>query len=146
MKLQRARTVGLTLAVGAVVAAGCGGDAGPSTEEFTQSANETCQRHMAPIREAAGRLLAGGELPDPREFMQLVRGTIIPEVSAQVSELQGLQAPEDLADQYQRYLEMAASARQRIMQDPSALQNPASFQQVNQQAQQLGLSCRFGPS
>lgn len=146
MKLQGARTVGLTLAVGAGVAMGCGGDAGPSKEEFTQSANEICQRHTAPIRQAAGRLLAGGQLPEPREFMQLVRGTIIPEVSAQVSELQRLQAPEDLSDQYQRYLEMAASARQKIMQDPSALQNPANFQQVNQQAQQLGLSCRFGPS
>lgn len=145
MKLQGARTAGLVVAVGAVVAAGCG-EQGPSREEFVQSANQICQRHQAPIREAAGRLLAGGELPNPREFMQLARGTIIPEISAQVSELQRLQAPEELSPQYEGYLEMAASARQQIMQDPSAIQNPANFQDVNQQAQQLGLSCRLGPT
>jgi len=146
MRLQGARTTGLALVVGAAVAAGCGGEEGPSREEFVQNANQICQRHQAPIREAAGRLLAGGELPNPREFMQLVRGTIIPETNAQIQELQRLQAPEELSQEYQRFLQAASSARQQIMQDPTALQNPANFQEVNQQAQQLGLSCRIGPS
>jgi len=146
MRLQGARTAGLALAVGAAVAAGCGGEQGPSREEFVQSANQVCQRHQAPIQQAAGRLLAGGELPNPREFMQLVRGTIIPETSAQVQELQQLQPPQELSPQYQRFLEMAASARRQIMQDPTAVQNPANFREVNQQAQQLGISCRFGPT
>lgn len=142
---QRARTTGLALAVGAVVAAGCGG---PNREEFTQSANAICKRHTVPIREAAGKLLAGGQLPDPREFMQLARGTIIPQYSAQVRELQGLQPPEELSQQYRRFLEMSDSARQELMRNPSAITNPASFEDVNRQAQQLGLSrdCLLGPT
>ena len=147
MRLRGARTTGLALVVGAAVAAGCGGDEGPSREEFVQQANEICERHTVPIREAAGRLLAGGELPDPREFMDLARGTIIPEYSAQVSGLQELEAPDELSEEYQRYLEMSASTREEIMQDPSVITNPASFEEVNRQAEQLGLSrdCRVGP-
>ena len=145
---RAARTTGVALAVGAAVAAGCGGDGGPSREEFTQSANAICERHTAPIRQAAGRLLAGGQLPDPREFMQLARGTIIPQYSAQVRELQGLQPPEGLSQDFQRFLEASASARQQLMRNPAAITNPASFREVNRQAQQLGLSrdCLLGPT
>jgi len=137
--------VGLALAVGATVAAGCGGEEGPSREEFVQSANQICQQRMASIQEAAGRLLAGGQLPDPREFMQLARQTIIPQVSAQVNDLQQVEPPEELSQEYQEFLDMSSAARERITQDPTAIQNPANFREVNQQAQQLGLSCRIGP-
>lgn len=148
MRLRGARAPGLALVVGAAVAAGCGGDAGPSREEFTQSANAICERHTAPIREAAGRLLAGGQLPDPREFMQLARRTIIPQYSAQVRELRGLRPPEELSQDYQQFLEASSSARQQLMQNPAAITSPASFQEVNRQAQQLGLSrdCLLGPT
>ncbi len=147
MRLKDARTTGVALAVGAAVAAGCGGEEGPSREEFIQSANAVCERHTVPIRQAAGRLLAGGELPDPREFMDLARGTIIPQYSAQVDELEQLEAPDELSEEYQRYLEMSASTREQIMRDPSVITNPASFEEVNRQAEQLGLSrdCRVGP-
>ncbi|HEV2819352.1 MAG TPA: hypothetical protein VGW11_02490 [Solirubrobacteraceae bacterium] len=146
MRLRGARTTGVAVAVGAVVAAGCGGEEGPTQEEFAQQANAICERHTAPIREAAGRLLAGGELPDPREFMQLTRETIIPELTAQVNELRQLEAPEAQSEEFQRFVESSAAARERIAQDPRALTNPSNFEQVNQQAQQLGLSqCRVGP-
>lgn len=147
MRLQGARATGLAFAVGAVVAAGCG-DEGPSEEEFRQSANEICKRHTAPIREAAGKLLAGGELPDPREFQRLAQGTIIPEYSAQVGELRQLEPPEDLSEEYQQFLEASAGARERITEDPSAITNPSNFEEVNRQAQELGLSrdCLVGPT
>ncbi|MDQ3645269.1 MAG: hypothetical protein M3356_07180 [Actinomycetota bacterium] len=147
MELKGARTAGLALAIGAAVAAGCGGDDGPSREEFVESANAICERHTVPIREAAGRLLAGGELPDPREFMELAQGTIIPEYSAQLSELEALEAPDELSEEYQSYLEMSASTREEIMQDPSVITNPSNFEEVNRQAEQLGFSsdCRVGP-
>lgn len=46
-----------------------------------------------------------------------------------------------------RFLEASAAARERIAQDPSALTNPANFEQVNRQVERLGLSadCRVGP-
>lgn len=143
MRLRGVRTTGVAVAVGAVVAAGCGGDEGPSREEFTQQANAICERHTAPIREAAGRLMAGGELPEPREFMQLAQETIIPQYSAQVSGLRELEAPEELSDEYQRYLERAAATREEMMQDPSLIMDPTNFQELNQQAEQLGIpECR----
>lgn len=146
MRLKGARTSGLALALGAVLAVGCG-DEGPSREEFTQSANAICERNTAPIREAAGRLLAGGDLPDPREFMELAQGTIIPRYTAQVNELRELEPPDELSEEYQQFLDASAAARQEIMQNPSVITSPDSFQEVNRQAEQLGLSsdCRVGP-
>ena len=144
MRLRGARTTGVAVAVSAVVAAGCGGDEGPSREEFVQQANTICERHTAPIREAAARLGAGGELPDPREFMQLAQGTIIPQLTAQVNELRQLEAPEEQSEEFQRFVEASAAARERIAQDPRVIMNPANFQELNQQAEQLGIpECRI---
>lgn len=148
MRLRGARTTGVAVAVSAVVAAGCGGDEGPTQEEFVQQANTICERHTVPIRQAAGRLLAGGKLPEPREFMQLTQQTIIPELTAQVNELRQLEAPEGRSEEFQQFVEASAAARERIAQDPSALTNPSNFEEVNRQAQQLGLSrdCLIGPT
>jgi hypothetical protein len=42
---------------------------------------------------------------------------------------------------------MSASTREEITQDPSVLTDQAEFEEVNLQAEQLGLSpdCRVGP-
>jgi hypothetical protein len=145
MRLKGARTTGLAMALGAVVAAGCG-DQGPSRERFGQEANAICERHAAPIREAAGGLLADDE-PDPQELRDLAWDTIIPEYNEQVGELQALKPPDELSEEYQRYLKMSASTREEITQDPSVLADAANFEEVNRQAEQLGLSpdCRVGP-
>ena len=147
MRLKSGRTTDLALAAGAVVAAGCG-DEGPSRERFGQEANAICERHAAPIREAAGDLLEGDEQPDPRELRELAWGTLIPEYNEQVGELQALvEPPDELSEEYQRYLDMSASTREEITQDPSVLADAANFEEVNRQAEQLGLSpdCRVGP-
>ncbi|MEJ7781534.1 MAG: hypothetical protein WKF99_03120 [Solirubrobacteraceae bacterium] len=147
MRLKSGRTTGLALAAGAVVAAGCG-DEGPSRERFGQEANAICERHAAPIREAAGDLLEGDEQPDPQELRELAWGTLIPEYNEQVGELQALvEPPDELSEEYQRYLDMSASTREEITQDPSVLADAANFEEVNRQAEQLGLSsdCRVGP-
>jgi hypothetical protein len=147
MRLKSGRTTGLALAAGAVVAAGCG-DEGPSRERFGQEANAICERHAAPIREAGGGLLEGDEQPDPRELRELAWGTLIPEYNRQVGELQALvEPPDELSEEYQRYLDMSASTRDEIRQDPSVLADAANFEEVNRQAEQLGLSpdCRVGP-
>jgi hypothetical protein len=147
MRLKGVRTTGLALAAGAVVAVGCG-DEGPSREEFIREANAICKRHTVQIREAAGRPMAGGELPDGRELTELALKTIIPEYNEQVGELQALvEPPDELSKEYQRYLELSAKTREKITQDPSLLTDPANFEDVNRQAEQLGLSsdCRVGP-
>jgi len=147
MRLKSGRTTGLALAAGAVVAAGCV-DEGPSRERFGQEANAICERHAAPIREAAGDLLEGDEQPDPQELRELAWGTLIPEYNRQVGELQALvEPPDELSEEYQRYLDMSASTREEITQDPSVLADAANFEEVNRQAEQLGLSpdCRVGP-
>lgn len=148
MRLKGGRTTGLALAAGAVVAAGCG-DEGPSRERFGQEANAICERHAVPIREAGGDLLEGDEQPDPQELRELAWGTLIPEYNEQVGELQALvEPPDELSEEYQRYLDMSASTREEITQDPSVLADAANFEEVNRQADQLGLSpdCRVGPS
>jgi hypothetical protein len=146
MRLKSGRTTGLALAAGAVVAAGCG-DEGPSRERFGQEANAICERHAAPVTEAAGDLLAGDEQPDPQELRDLAWDTIIPEYNEQVGELQALKPPDELSEEYQRYLKMSASTREEITQDPSVLADAANFEEVNRQAEQFGLSpdCRVGP-
>jgi hypothetical protein len=149
MRVKGARTTGLALTVGAVVAVGCGGDEGPSREEeFMQQANAVCERHAVTITEAAGDSLEGGELPDPRELEELALGTIIPEYNEQVGELQALvEPPDELSEEYERFLQMSAATREEITQDRSVLTDPANFEEVNRQAEQLGLSpnCRVGP-
>lgn len=144
MRLRGTRRTGVAVTIGAVVAVGCGGDEGPSQEEFVQQANAICERHTAPIREAAGRMLAGGELPEPREFMQLAQGTIIPQLTAQVNELRQLEAPEEQSEEFQRFVEASAAARERVAQDPRVIMDPTNFQELNQQAEQLGIpECRI---
>jgi len=98
-------------------------------------------------REAAGDLLEGDEQPDPQELRELAWGTLIPEYNEQVGELQTLDPPEELSEEYQRYLDMSASTREEITQDPSVLADAATFEEVNRQADQIGLSpdCRVGP-
>jgi hypothetical protein len=142
MRLKSGLTTGLALAAGAVVAAGCG-DEGPSRERFGQEANAICERHAT-----LGDLTEGDEQPDPRELRELAWGTLIPAYNKQVGELQALvEPPDELSEEYQRYLDMSASTRDEIRQDPSVLADAANLEEVNRQAEQLGLSpdCRVGP-
>lgn len=141
------RVLAAIAALGAVSVAGCGGDDGPSNEEFVSQANAICERHTERIEAAASEALAGGELPDPREFGKVAQQTIIPEITAQVEELRELEPPDEAADEYDRFVDSAEQARRRLEQDPSRITNAANFQDVNQQADELGLSqsCHIGP-
>ncbi len=78
---------------------GCGGDDDAlNNGELVKKANAFCKRHTQKIGAASGKLLAGGQLPSPREFGKLAQGTIVPEVGAQVKELRALEPPDDMAD------------------------------------------------
>ncbi len=134
-------------ATAALAAAGCGGDEGPTREEFVSEANTICERHTANIERAASKVLGGGQLPSPEQFGRLARGTIIPEVRQMFDELRGVEPPEELEERYDQLLQSGEQTVQRMEQDPSTITNLANFQELNRQVDELGLSraCRVGP-
>ena len=142
---RRATAVGATVA--ALAVAGCGGDGGPTKGEFVKEANAVCKRHYVKISAAASKLLAGGKLPSPREFGQLAMGTIIPEYSAQIRELEDVEPPEDQAAAYEKWLNDSTALRDRLQKNPVLIQQPQALAAVNGQADRLGLAndCHIGP-
>ena len=142
----RARRAAIAAVVAAGVLAGCG-DEGPSREEFAREANAVCKRHYDKITAEASKLLAGGRLPNPREFGRLAQQTIIPEYSAQIRELRDVEPPEDLADDYDAWLQESQALRAMLARNPALIQQPRNLAGVNARAERLGLGqeCRVGP-
>ncbi|MDP8967779.1 MAG: hypothetical protein M3N04_04195, partial [Actinomycetota bacterium] len=116
-------------------------------EEFVAQANAICERHHRRISAEASKVLAGGNLPNPREFIELARETIIPEFSAQIEELRALEPSEDKAEEFRSWLADSAQLKNRVERNPAMIQNPQALEQVNAQVGQLGLAdeCRVGP-
>jgi hypothetical protein len=134
-------------ATAALVVAGCGGDEGPTREEFASEANAICERHTANIEQATSEVLGGGQVPSRQEFGRLARETIIPEVRQMFDELREVEPPEELEEGYDELLQSGQEAVQQMEQDPSTITNLANFQELNRQVDELGLSraCRVGP-
>lgn len=131
-----------------VLLAGCGGDKGPSKADFVKNANAVCSRHYVVISAAASKALAGGKLPSPQAFGKLAVMTIIPQISAQISELRKVAPPDDSKQAYKTWLATSDEVRSQITADPSRIANAKNFTSVNRQADALGLSreCHVGPS
>ncbi len=140
----------LTATVVAVTFAGCGGsgDKGLSKGDLTKQANAICATHGKAIDIAAAKVLAGGKLPTPQAFGKLATQTIIPQYTAQVSQLKALKASSDLARPYGEWLKDSEALLQKIKMNPMLIQSAASFKSVNSQSDALGLSkdCDAGPS
>ncbi|HEV2059922.1 MAG TPA: hypothetical protein VGR11_11245 [Solirubrobacteraceae bacterium] len=143
----RQATVAVVAAI-AVGFAGCGGDDAPSNEEFVAQANAICERHHARISEKASKVLAGGNLPSPREFGELARGTIIPEYSAQIEELRALEPSEEKEEQFRAWLDDSTQLKNRLAANPAMIQNPQALEPVNAEAERIGLAeeCQVGPT
>lgn len=138
-----------TTGVVALCAAGCGGgDDGPSSAEFVKQANVVCKRHYVKISAAASKVLAGGKLPDPRQFGKLAQGTIIPEYRAQIAELGAIEPSSDKKADYRAWLADSKTLERRLEGNPALIQNPKALAAVNGQGDALGLSsnCHVGPS
>lgn len=137
-------------AVVALAVGGCGDseDEGLSRAELTEQATAICERHFENITAAASEVLAGGKLPNPRQFGELAQGTIVPELTAQTRELRALDPPEDLADEYTAFLDASEAAVADIEENPAVVTDPTNFEDVNRRADELGLpaQCRVGPS
>ncbi len=146
--MSRRGAAGATVVVSiAIGVAGCGGDDGPSSGEFTAQANAVCKRHFVKISAAASKLLAGGKLPSPREFGQLAQGTIVPEYSAQIQELREVEPAEDKATAYTTWLDDSEALKGKLMANPVLIQDAKQLAAVNGQSDRLGLSseCHVGP-
>lgn len=134
----------------ALTAAGCGEEeeTGLSKQELKTQASTICERHFNKITAEANKVLAGGQLPDPRKFGQLAQGTIIPELTQQTRELRALEPQDEIADEYNAFLDASGAAIERIKQDPRLITDASNFKDVNQQAEEAGLpmECKIGPS
>lgn len=139
--------VGVAVAI-AVGAAGCGGDDGPSDAEFIKQANAVCHGHYVTISAAASKLLAGGKLPTPAQFGKLAQGTIIPEYSAQITELREVEPSESKKDAYDRWLSDSEALREKVKANPALVQQAPMLASINGQSDKLGLSteCHLGAS
>lgn len=128
----------------ALLASACGG--GVTTDQFISEANAVCEEHRGNIEEAASEVLGGGQMPSPQEFGQLAQETIIPETRQQLDELAQLEVPEDMASDVEAYLSAARDTLDQIEQNPAMIQDPANLSDINQQADELGLSqaCHIG--
>lgn len=142
--------------VGAVIAlavAGCADDdeeqsSGLSREQLIAQAAAICKRHNEVITAASSKVLAGGKLPDPREFGRFAQQTIVPETSAQTMELRALKPADDVAAEYRGWLDASDATVEKIKSDPAVVTNAANFKGVNARADKLGLTkqCHIGPS
>ncbi|MDP9021575.1 MAG: hypothetical protein M3N57_02530 [Actinomycetota bacterium] len=144
MTLRLSTLVALAVAV---VAAACGDNGGLSRDEFIQQANEICQEHRSNIEAAASEILAGGQMPSPEEFRRLAQETIIPETRQQLEEIGEFEPPDEFADEVDAYVTGGEEFLNRMEEDPSIIQDPGNAADVNQAADEIGLSpaCRIGP-
>lgn len=138
-----------TLALGL---AGCGqagsSSSGLSRADLVKRADPICKRHFEKIATAANKVLAGGRLPNPREFGRLAQQTIIPEYTRQISELRTLKPADDAAPRYKSWLDASDATLARIKSNPALITDATNFKGVNAQGDRLGLAtqCRVGPT
>lgn len=135
-----------------LAAGGCGssnsssGRSGLSRSALLSRGNAICTRHHDVITAAAGKLLAGGNLPTPAKFGKLAFGTIIPQTTMEINELSALTPNAKLAGAYAGWLASLRAAVAKMKQNPVAIQHSSSFVAVNRQGGALGLSgCHVGP-
>jgi hypothetical protein len=145
------RTVVVCLTSLVLAVAGCGSSSsssGLSKSALASKAGAICKRRSDAITAAASKVLAGGKLPSRKQFGQLAFGTIIPQTTAEASELSALKPQSSLTTSYHQWLASMRADVAKMKQNPVIIQNKASFVTVNGQARALGLSsaCDLGPS
>jgi hypothetical protein len=87
------------LVLGALVAAGCG-DSGSSNEDFVAEADQICTQQTADSVKVEDRLGYPLSLEEGAEF----QGELAPIRQEGLEQLEGLEAPDELADDWDRYL------------------------------------------
>jgi hypothetical protein len=125
-------TVAGVLAIGAIAAAGCGGnddnDNGLETSNLSKSewiaqADQICAESDKGIEQQAGQFFKGR--PTPETEAQFVQQAVVPGIESANSQIRELGAPEGDEDQVQAMLDAADQGLTKVKADPSALQQGA---------------------
>jgi hypothetical protein len=148
-KMSRTR-LGATVAVGlasALLLAGCGGGGGaePLTEEaLVQRANDICTRHTDSIVSSTRSAFPGKEVPSADRLRDFAEQKVIPEVERQVEELEGLDAPEELSEDFNRYVDETNRAVEKVKKAPTSVFSQVdandAFKEANAAAGRLKLT------
>lgn len=140
-----AASLGLCLVL---AGAGCGGSDSTalSRAALIKKGDAICKRHHEVTTAAASKVLAGGSLPSPAVFGKLASETIIPQYTAQISELAALK-PAKPAAGFKAWLADSRATKAQMERNPRIIADPAAFQRVNGEARGLGFSpdCNLGP-
>lgn len=120
---------------------------GPTKAEFVTEANAVCSKHRAVVEAAASKALAGGQLPSPEAFGKLAMETIVPELTAQFTELKTVTPPPELATPYSAYVAAGDTTVAAISANPALITDATNFMALNKQGDDVGLNpaCRVGP-
>lgn len=148
MNLKRAIAVAACAALALGVAA-CGGDDGGETtavetqtkEEWVKQADEICAAGDAEIQQAAQDAgLSGSSTPE--ELSEFYTDTVLPNIESQRDQIEALPAPEGSEDDASAMIDALDQAIEDAKADPDALVqgDGSAFDDVNQQAQELGLT------
>lgn len=158
LKPVLSRPIALAAAGGVLVlaAAGCGGSskssttnssaagttaasttpAAPTQAEYLAKANAVCTRTNGPLAATALKLASH---PSPAEAEHLIAGTFIPEIKAQLVEIQKIGVPAGGQAAAAEMARLLASDIAKIEKNP-ALAGPAAFHDFAKVAHGLGLT------
>ena len=141
-----------TLALGGLAACGDDEESEASSSALTDTelaseAEAICKEHNDAI--AAGFEEEGIRAdPDPVQVRIVVKDYVLPHYTAWIGQQDALEAPEDMAADWDTWIADSTAARDAIKEDPNTALDPAAFEGVNGQAEALGLSeeCFAGPT
>lgn len=148
MKNRYARLLVVAAAAGAIAIAGCGddddeaGDSGASetalTEgEFVERGNAICAAGDQEVAEAGQKL---GQRPSQAEVDAFVTTTLVPLIQGQLDSLSALAAPEEIAADVDAVIADAQEVLDQLEADPSLIDDPQLFDDVDVQLTALGLT------
>lgn len=156
MKLKNSFVIAVVSATAMVGLIACGDDDDSESseaestaltqDELVSQADAICAEHAKAINTAVEEAFAEGQTPVA--IRGVVKDGILPQYTAQIGQLDQLEPPEDVVADWDAYLEASTVARDAIKDDPNFAFDPAGFEDVNGQAEALGLGedCLVGPT
>lgn len=141
-----------TLVASALLAttAGCGDDSstgdedtsptGPTREEYIGRADAVCEKGNAELEAAASAFFADKPHPTARQEQAYAASIFVPNIEAQIDELQQLQVPEGDEEEVAAVYDAAAAGIAEIADDPSTFggEPPAGFREASRLAEAYG--------
>jgi hypothetical protein len=134
-----------TTTTGATGASGATGAQGAplSKSAFLAKGNAICKKGNQTINQKANQYFKSvGNQPSSAQFDKFANETLIPNIQAQITAIEGLTPPSADTDQVNAITDAAQQALDKVKADPSLLQQNGGsdpFAEVNKLAKQYGL-------